>query len=514
MTSRRRFLGAAGLVAGITAGIAAAWPNALRAQAQPQPQGAKGKPPKPKPEGVLVNDLHSNLNTTRVFRVIDVDSADAVRKAFVLAQKEQHPVCIAGGRHAMGGQQFGTDGLLLDTRKLVKVLDFNAERGLIEVEGGVQWPRLYEFLLSSQRGRDRQWTFAQKPSGADRMSIGGCLSANIHGRGLAMPPFISDIESFKLIDAKGALHDCSRSENEELFRLAIGGYGLFGFIYSVTLRLVPRRKLERVSDLRTVEGIAGAFAERFRDGFLYGDFTCLTDDKSADFLRQGAFTCYRLMPDDSPLPVSQRALDEKDRLSLLELAHTDKPAAFRRYASRQLATGGQLVWSDEQQMSAYPDGYHREVERRAQLPRGTDVITELCCEPAALERFMLEVRDYAKREEVDIVGATLRVIEEDKESYLNWARKPYACLSLNVHLEHSTRGMIRAGDSFRRLIDIALRHGGSFYPAYHRHALRRQMDVCFPQFQEFLKLKRKYDPAELFQSDWYKHYKSMYFFKQ
>jgi hypothetical protein len=74
--------------------------------------------------------------------------------------------------------------------------------------------------------------------------------------------------------------------------------------------------------------------------------------------------------------------------------------------------------------------------------------------------------------------------------------------------------MIRAGDAFRRLLDIGLRQGGSFYPAYHRHALRRQMDVCFPQFQEFLKLKHKYDPAELFQSDWYKHYKNMYFFKQ
>jgi hypothetical protein len=127
---------------------------------------------------------------------------------------------------------------------------------------------------------------------------------------------------------------------------------------------------------------------------------------------------------------------------------------------------------------------------------------------------MGEMREYARRDEVDIVCATVRMVEQDTESFLAWARKPYACLSLNVHLEHSTRGMIRAGDAFRRLIDIGLRHGGSFYPAYHRHALRRQMDVCFPQFQEFLKLKHKYDPAELFQSDWYKHYKNMYFFKQ
>jgi FAD/FMN-containing dehydrogenase len=379
----------------------------------------------------------------------------------------------------------------------------------------MQWPRLYDFLLGAQRGRDKQWTFAQKPAGADRISIGGSLSANIHGRGLAMPPFIGDIESFKLVDAKGALHSCSRSENEELFRLAIGGYGLFGFIYSVTLRLAPRRKLERVAELRTVEGLAEAFAERFRDGFLYGEFTCATDSKSGEFLRQGVLTCYRLLPDDTPPPAEQRAaLDEKDRLSLLELGHTDKPAAFRRYASRMLATSGQHFWSDELQLAAYPDNYHREIERRTQSAKGTDVITEICCEPPALERVLGEMREYARRDEVDIVSATIRMVEQDKESFLAWARKPYACLSLNVHLEHSTRGMIRAGDAFRRLIDIGLRHGGSFHPAYHRHALRRQMDVCFPQFQDFLKLKHKYDPAEFFQSDWYKHYKSMYFFKQ
>jgi FAD/FMN-containing dehydrogenase len=511
MTSRRRFLGAAGLTA--------VWPEAVLGQGQRQGQGqgpgptqSKGKP-KPKPEGVLVNDLHSQLNTTRVFRVLEVDSVDAVRKAYALAQREQHPVCIAGGRHAMGGQQFATDGVLLDTRKLVKVLDFDAERGLVELESGVQWPRLYDFLLGAQRGRDRQWTFAQKPSGADRISIGGSLSANIHGRGLAMAPFIDDIEAFKLVDAKGTLHSCSRTENAELFRLAIGGYGLFGFVYSVTLRLAPRRKVERVAELRTVEGLGEAFAERFRDGFLYGDFNFNTDDKSGEFLRQGVLTCYRLMPDDSPMGAT-KALDEKDRISLLEAAHADKPAAFRRYASRQLATSGQLFWSDEQQMASYADNYHRELERRMQSPKGTDVITEICCEPAALERFMGEMREYARRDEVDIVSATVRMVEQDNESFLAWARKRYACLSLNVHLEHSTRGMIRAGDAFRRLIDIGLRHGGSFYPAYHRHALRRQMDVCFPQFQEFLKLKHKYDPAELFQSDWYKHYKNMYFFKQ
>ena len=105
----------------------------------------------------------------------------------------------------------------------------------------------------------------------------------------------------------------------------------------------------------------------------------------------------------------------------------------------------------------------------------------------------------------------MRLIEQDRESFLAWAKKPYACVIFNLHVELTSTGLIRAADAFRALIDIGLRHGGSYYPTYHRYAVRRQVDACFPQFAEFLKLKRKYDPSELFQSDWYRHYKKMYF---
>jgi len=45
---------------------------------------------------------------------------------------------------------------------------------------------------------------------------------------------------------------------------------------------------------------------------------------------------------------------------------------------------------------------------------------------------------------------------------------------------------------------------------YHRHARRDQGEVCCPQLPEFLRLKRKYDPDERLQSDWYRHYKGMF----
>src|SRR5436189_204998 len=237
MVSRRKFLGFTGL--------AAAWPNAAWAQ----DEKAKAKP-KPKPEGVVVNDVHAQLNSTRAYRIVEPQSIDAVRAAMKLARTEKRALCIAGGRHAMGTQQFATDGVLLDIRKMNQVLAFDTERGLIEMESGMQWPQLLEHLAAARFSGEKQWAFNQKQTGADRMTMGGCLAANIHGRGLTLPPFISDVESFTLVDAKGELRPCSRTENAELFRLAIGGYGLFGFVYSVTLRLVPRRQLQRVAALR------------------------------------------------------------------------------------------------------------------------------------------------------------------------------------------------------------------------------------------------------------------------
>jgi FAD/FMN-containing dehydrogenase len=472
----------------------------------------KDKKPKPEPGTILVNDVHSQLNSARVWRIATPQTLDEVRAQFRAARKEERPICISGSRHAMGGQQFCADAVMLDIRKLNRVLSFDRERGLLEVESGVQWPQILEYLHESQRGEPHAWGFAQKPAGADRMTIGGCLSANIHGRGLAMAPFIEDLESFKLIDARGNLRNCSRSENPELFSLAVGGYGLFGFVYSATLRLVPRSKLERVVELRSVDGLAGAFAERIRDGFVYGDFQYAIDETSKDYLREGVFSCYRPVADDTPMLGLQRELGNRDWTDLLHLAHTKKAEAFRRLASYYLASNGQLYWSDEHQMSAYPDDYHRVLERRMKAEnRASEAMTEILCERDALERFMAEAREYLRRSSVGVVYGSIRVVEHDNESFLAWAKKPYASVSFNLHIEHTIGGVIRGGDALRRLIDLGMRYGGSYYPTYNRYALRRQVEACFPQMPEFLKLKMKYDPDELFQSEWYRHYKRMYF---
>ena len=63
-------------------------------------------------------------------------------------------------------------------------------RGLLQVEAGIQWPDVIRAYLNRPGGMRSPWGIRQKQTGADRLTIGGAVAANIHGRGLTAPPFI------------------------------------------------------------------------------------------------------------------------------------------------------------------------------------------------------------------------------------------------------------------------------------------------------------------------------------
>ena len=326
-----------------------------------------------------------------------------------------------------------------------------------------------------------------------------------------MKPFVGDVESITLVDHRGELVRCSRQENGELFRLVAGGYGLFGIVSSLTLRLVPRRKLERVVEIAQSDNLMARFEERMAEGHLYGDFQFSIDRESDDFLHRGVFSCYRPVDPATPVAVEQKQLSKQNWAELIYLAHADKAEAFRKYSQYYLSTSGQIYWSDTHQLSTYLDGYHRAVDRHLGLKEpATEMISEIYVPRSELEGFLGEVAEDFRRHGVEVIYGTIRLIEQDDDSFLAWAKQPYACTIFNLHTRHSPEGIEHSAEAFRRLIDMAIRRGGSYFLTYHKYARRSQVEACYPQFSEFLRLKRKYDPAERFQSDWYRHYRKMF----
>jgi FAD/FMN-containing dehydrogenase len=132
-------------------------------------------------------------------------------------------------------EQARSGALRVDTSGLDRVLRLDEERQLLEVQAATPWTALAAHLgasapelavLSGHCGLAPtiQESLAENEPGPD-------------GR-----PICAHLESLALVTADAELRHASRSSNRELFALAIGGRGLFGLPYSVTLRLASLRQ--------------------------------------------------------------------------------------------------------------------------------------------------------------------------------------------------------------------------------------------------------------------------------
>jgi FAD/FMN-containing dehydrogenase len=446
--------------------------------------------------GQIVNDVHSRLNATPVLEIVRPAGIEDVREA-ILRVKQEGPrrhagLAICGGRHAMGGQQFGSDGLLLDMTGMNRAIALDGERGLLIMEAGAMWPDVVRATRDLARGEQRHG-IRQKQTGADDLTLGGAVACNAHGRGLMMGPIGEDVEGLTLVDADGEVVECSRDQNAELFRLAIGGYGLFGAVVRVTLRLGPRRKLRRLVDVI--------------------DFQYAIDPHDDSFLRRGVMACYRPAPDDAAVDDGAQNLTREDWLRLLELAHRDKAAAFSRYAQHYLATHGRVYWSDTMQLSTYIPDYSEFLASRGLMGDGVQeslVIGEQYVPPGRIIEFLERSRTVLRETGVEDIYGTIRTIRRDETSFLPWARDDFACVIFNLRTPHTPAGIARTHTAFRKLTDAALDLGGGFYLTYHRAATAEQVGRAYPQFREFLAKKEQYDPEGVFQSDWYRHYRRLF----
>ena len=151
-------------------------------------------------------------------------------------------ISIAGSRHAMGGQQFGTDNAssghaLDDTRSWTSTGSAGSSTSRPASSGPSS-------SMASSRSRAAPRAVGYPPE-ADRVRPPDASAArwpsNVHGRGLTQRPIVADVESFT---SSTPTARCTRSTGRadpELFRLVIGGYGLFGVVTRSRLRLAPRQ---------------------------------------------------------------------------------------------------------------------------------------------------------------------------------------------------------------------------------------------------------------------------------
>ncbi len=320
---------------------------------------------------VVLNDAHSALNPTRVARIVRPGTVDDVIAAVRAAAGEGRGVSIAGSRHAMGGQQFGTDTVHLDMRGDDPDRRARPGRpGSSTSRPASSGPSCIDGLLAMQA--DHASPGLGHPPEADRVrpSEARRRPGRRHPRPRADPA--ADRRRRRVVHAGRPSRRRPRGQPDaepDLFGLVIGGYGLLGVVTSVRLRLAPRRILRRVVTLVTVDELMDAFDGPDRAGLPVRRLPVL--DRRALATTSCASASSRAMGRTRPRPRSPTASARCRARTGAGCCTSPTSIARRRprpTSTTTLATSGQLYWSDLHQRSEYIAGYHAALDGRPARP--------------------------------------------------------------------------------------------------------------------------------------------------
>ena len=130
--------------------------------------------------------------------------------------------------------------------------------------------------------------------------------------------------------------------------------------------------------------------------------------------------------------------------------------------------------------------------------------------PEKVDAFLAEARHRCSDWRLPPAGVKLRRTAEDADSFLRWARREYAALTLYLAEPPVLGVAVRTVQLRHSLIDAAIEHDGSFPVSCTPEATRAQVEACYPQLRTFLAEKRRVDPAERITNAWYRHYQNLF----
>lgn len=189
---------------------------------------------------------------------VDCHLTEPTSTSEVSAALDRTGTIARGLGRSYGDCAINDNGQVVGTTKMDRFLGFDAVTGTLICESGVSLGSIIEIFAS------RGW-FPMITPGTKFVTVAGCIANDIHGKAHhAQGCFSNCVESMTVLLANNEVVTASRNENADLFWATFGGMGLLGFVLTATIQL---RRIEttyfnqksiRVSNL---EGMLAALDE-------------------------------------------------------------------------------------------------------------------------------------------------------------------------------------------------------------------------------------------------------------
>jgi len=165
----------------------------------------------------------------------------------------------------------------VDTSRLNRILGIDAQRGLLEVQAATPWQSIAAELRPGDRRANVRTTMS---------TVGESIARNAAGPDGS--PAVSHVASLTLVMPDGDLRRVSRQREPELFALTVGGQGLFGLMYSITLQIGSlARAVDKQGESQVMKLQAGVCGQQTLDLLVPPESVGLsckeTDERCSDW---------------------------------------------------------------------------------------------------------------------------------------------------------------------------------------------------------------------------------------
>jgi decaprenylphospho-beta-D-ribofuranose 2-oxidase len=150
---------------------------------------------------------------------------------FDLAHRNDLKIALRGAGRSYGDAAINGGGIVIDFRRMNRILEWDPETGIITIEPGVTIEQIWRYTMEDG------WWLPVSP-GTMFPTIGGCLGANVHGKNNWKAGTLGEhILNFTAVLPNGKEITCSPKENKQYFLAIISGMGLLGVFTSITMQM-------------------------------------------------------------------------------------------------------------------------------------------------------------------------------------------------------------------------------------------------------------------------------------
>ena len=364
------------------------------------------------PKG-FTNDA-SQLNLTKIDTIIQVPNNKneieiQLKNALKYAKENNLKISIAGAKHSMGGHTIYPNGIVLNMLPYTQ-MELDTSKNILTIGSGALWEDALKYLDKYGKSIAIMQAFSS-------FSIGGSISVNGHGWQKDVPPISASVVSFTLMKENGEIINCSRQENQELFKLVIGGYGLFGIVLDVKLKVVENEALQykyiRLSPDNYVNYYKKYISENPNVNLVFGRLRI--SDKH--FLEEATLNFFEKF--EAIIPVLQNEKStEAQRLVCRGSVNSeygkrlrwDLETGMNKVSKNAIYSRNELL-NDHVSLIANKD------------TSSTDLLQEYFIPERNFNQFITDMKPILKNSKIDLLNITIRGVNQDNDSYLSYARE-------------------------------------------------------------------------------------------